>query len=51
VDKVRLFLRFFETEDEHIAFQKLDHMCGLFLPDDVLERIYRLNAMKVLKLG
>ncbi|MFQ5810054.1 MAG: amidohydrolase family protein [Armatimonadota bacterium] len=51
VDKVRLFLRFFETEDEHIPFQKLDHMCGLFLPDDVLEKVYRLNAMKLLKLG
>jgi hypothetical protein len=51
VDKLRLYYRFFETDDECIAFQKLHYMHGLFLPDDVLEKLYRLNVIKLLKLA
>jgi uncharacterized protein len=52
----RLYYRFLETEDEY--FEYYDHpfppsgdwrIYGVFLPDDVLEKIYRTNAERALR--
>jgi len=51
----RLYYRFLETEDEyfeyptHASRQGRWNVYGLNLPDDVLERVYRTNALKLLK--
>lgn len=50
----RLFYRFLETEDEyfeypsHASRQGRWNIYGLRLPDDVLEKVYRGNALKLL---
>jgi predicted TIM-barrel fold metal-dependent hydrolase len=50
----RLYFRFLESEDEyfeypsHASRQGRWNICGLNLPDDVLERVYRTNALKLL---
>lgn len=50
----RLYFRFLETEDEyfeypsHASRQGRWNIYGLNLPDDVLEKIYRANALKLL---
>jgi predicted TIM-barrel fold metal-dependent hydrolase len=50
----RLSYRFFETDDEyfeypsHASRQGRWNVYGLFLPDDVLRKVYRENAMKLL---
>jgi hypothetical protein len=50
----RLFYRFLETEDEyfeyptHASRQGRWNIYGLYLPDDVLEKVYRTNALKLL---
>lgn len=52
----RLYFRFLETADEyfeypsHASRQGRWNIYGLFLPDDVLRRIYRENALKLLHL-
>jgi len=49
----RLYFRFLETEDEyfeypsHASRQGRWSIYGLHLPDDVLEKIYRANALKL----
>lgn len=54
VEMYRLYFRFLETEDEyfeypsHASRQGRWNIYGLNLPDDVLEKIYRLNALKLL---
>ena len=49
--------RFFETRDEYFPYNSLDEhnqgrwsIYGVFLPDDVLSRIYYGNAQRLLKL-
>lgn len=50
----RLYYRFLETDDEYIAPAESHHqqgrwkIYGLYLPDEVLEKIYNKNALKVL---
>ena len=45
--------RFYETDDEYFDVSKGHHyqggwmVYGIFLPDDVLEKIYFLNAKKL----
>jgi predicted TIM-barrel fold metal-dependent hydrolase len=51
----RLYFRFLETEDEyfdypsHASRQGRWKIYGLHLPDDVLEKVYRTNALKLLE--
>ncbi|MGA2249569.1 amidohydrolase family protein [Terracidiphilus sp.] len=51
----RLYFRFLETADEyfeypsHTSRQGRWNIYGLFLPDDVLRKVYRENALKLLK--
>jgi predicted TIM-barrel fold metal-dependent hydrolase len=51
----RLYYRFLETDDEYFSHDTVEpsrqgrwHVHGLFLPDDVLEKVYFLNANHVL---
>jgi predicted TIM-barrel fold metal-dependent hydrolase len=53
----RLYYRFLETEDEYFNYNTSEipaqgrwYVHGLHLPEEVLNRIYRGNAVKVLKL-
>ena len=57
LDAYRLCYRFLETDDEYFNYnlgeipgQGRWHVCGLYLPDDVLEKIYNKNAARVLKI-
>lgn len=57
VDGYRLTYRFLETDDEYFNYNTGDipmqgrwYAYGLYLPDDVLQKVYRDNAMKVLKI-
>jgi predicted TIM-barrel fold metal-dependent hydrolase len=52
----RLYYRFLETDDEYFNYNSTEvpaqgcwHVHGLYLPDDVLQKIYRENAVRVLK--
>jgi predicted TIM-barrel fold metal-dependent hydrolase len=55
-DAYRIYYRFLETEDEYFDCSASHHLQGFWmiygvhLPNDVLEKIYRTNAMKVLGL-
>jgi predicted TIM-barrel fold metal-dependent hydrolase len=58
VDRYRIYYRFLETDDEYFEYhlskippQGRWRIHGLFLPDEVLEKVYRLNALRVLGLG
>ncbi|MEX2231101.1 MAG: amidohydrolase family protein [Cyclobacteriaceae bacterium] len=50
----QVYYRFLETDDEYFDPSKSHHqqgrwmIYGIFLPDDVLEKIYNKNAMKIL---
>lgn len=51
------YYRFLESDDEYFDYgpgsvpgQGRWQIYGLFLPDDILEKVYRLNAQRVLKL-
>jgi predicted TIM-barrel fold metal-dependent hydrolase len=50
----RVYYRFLETDDEYIDPSKSHHLqgrwmiYGLYLPDEVLEKIYNKNALKIL---
>ena len=50
----RLYYRFLETADEyfdypsHASRQGRWNIYGIFLPDDVLRKVYRENALKLL---
>jgi predicted TIM-barrel fold metal-dependent hydrolase len=54
VDMYRLYYRFLETEDEyfeypsHASRQGRWHIYGVNLPDEVLRKVYRDNALKLL---
>lgn len=53
-DMYRLYYRFLETDDQyfeypsHASRQGRWNIYGLFLPADVLEKVYRINALKLL---
>ena len=53
----RLYYRFLETDDEYFNYNTSEvplqgrwYVCGLYLPEDVLKKVYRENARHVLKL-
>jgi len=54
IDMYRLYYRFLETRDEyfeypsHASRQGRWNIYGLYLPDDVLKKIYRENALRLL---
>jgi predicted TIM-barrel fold metal-dependent hydrolase len=55
VDAYRICYRFLETDDEYFNYNTGDvplqgrwHVHGVVLPDDVLEKVYSLNAKRVL---
>ncbi len=57
LDAYRLQYRFLETDDEYFNYNTSEvpeqgrwHVHGMYLPDAVLKRIYRANAMEVLKI-
>ena len=52
----RIYYRFLETDDEYFNYDVAEipgqgrwHIYGLYLPADVLEKVYRLNALKLLR--
>jgi len=56
LDAYRLAYRFLETDDEYFNYSPGEipgqgrwHICGLHLPDDVLEKVYFENARNILK--
>lgn len=56
LEAYQVYYRFLETDDEYILADPSHHrqgrwrIYGLYLPDDVLEKIYNKNAMKILNL-
>lgn len=56
-ESYRIYYRFLETDDEYFDCQKSHHLqgfwmiYGVFLPKDVLEKIYNKNAERVLYFG
>ena len=54
VEMYRLYYRFLETADEyfeyptHASGQGRWNICGLYLPEDVLRKVYRDNALRLL---
>jgi predicted TIM-barrel fold metal-dependent hydrolase len=55
LDTYRLSYRFLETDDEYFNYSRGEipsqgrwHIHGLYLPDHVLEKIYNINAKKVI---
>ena len=55
LDAYRLYYRFLETDDEYFNYNTSDvpgqgrwYVCGLYLPDDVLKKVYSENARHVL---
>ena len=58
LEAYRLFYRFLETDDEYFNYNTGElprqgrwYAYGMYLPDDVLKKIYRENAMKVLNIA
>ena len=54
LDYYRLYYRFLESDDEYfnynldeIPLQGRWHVCGLYLPEDVLKKVYHNNAAKL----
>jgi predicted TIM-barrel fold metal-dependent hydrolase len=57
LEAYRLYYRFFETDDEYFNYNTGEvpaqgrwFVDGVYLPDEVLKKVYRANAMKVLKI-
>ncbi len=57
LDAYCLYYRFLETDDEYFNYNTGDipeqgrwHVCGLHLPDEVLEKVYAGNARQLLKI-
>jgi predicted TIM-barrel fold metal-dependent hydrolase len=57
LDVYRIYYRFLETDDEYINYDTGEipgqgrwNIYGLYLPDDVLEKVYWQNAQKALRL-
>jgi len=58
LDAYRLYYRFLETDDEYFNYNTSEvpgqgrwYVCGLYLPDDVLKKVYHENARRVMKIG
>jgi predicted TIM-barrel fold metal-dependent hydrolase len=58
LDEYRLYYRFLETDDEYFNYNTGDvpaqgrwYVCGLYLPEDVLKKVYSENAKKVLHIS
>jgi predicted TIM-barrel fold metal-dependent hydrolase len=56
LDTYRLCYRLLETDDEYFNYNTSEvpgqgrwYVCGLYLPDDVLKKVYHQNAAKLLK--
>jgi predicted TIM-barrel fold metal-dependent hydrolase len=56
-DEYRIYFRFLETDDEYFNYNSSDvplqgrwYVCGMYLPDEVLKKIYHDNAVRVLGL-
>lgn len=56
-DSYRIAYRFLETEDEYFNYSAAPypmqgrwHVCGLHLPQDVLQKVYYTNAARIFKL-
>jgi predicted TIM-barrel fold metal-dependent hydrolase len=56
-EQYRLYYRFLESDDEYFNYNLSEtplqgrwHICGLHLPDPVLEKVYFKNAQKVLSI-
>ena len=50
-ERYRMYFRFFETDDEYFETTNgawRDFICGIKLPPDVLKKVYRENALKIL---
>jgi hypothetical protein len=54
----RLYYRFLETDDEYFNYNTSEvpaqgrwYVCGLYLPEDVLKKVYSENAKKVLQIS
>jgi predicted TIM-barrel fold metal-dependent hydrolase len=52
----RLYYRFLESDDEYFNYNTSEvpgqgrwYVCGLYLPDDVLKKVYAENARRILK--
>jgi predicted TIM-barrel fold metal-dependent hydrolase len=57
IDAYRIYYRFLETDDEYFNYSTEDipqqgrwYVHGLFLPDDVLRKVYSENAQRVLRM-
>lgn len=55
LDAYRLYYRFLETDDEYFNYNTSEipqqgrwYVCGMYLPEEVLKKIYHNNAKKVL---
>lgn len=55
LDEYRLYYRFLETNDEYFNYNTSEvpaqgrwYVCGLYLPDNVLKKVYSENAKRVL---
>jgi predicted TIM-barrel fold metal-dependent hydrolase len=55
LEEYRLSYRFLETDDEYFNYNTRDvpaqgrwYVCGMYLPDDVLKKVYSENARRVL---
>ena len=58
LDAYRLYYRFLESDDEYFNYNPGEipaqgrwYVCGLYLPDDVLRKVYAENAKKVLRIA
>lgn len=58
LESYRIYYRFLETNDEYFNYGTSEvpgqgrwYIYGLYLPDDVLEKVYHLNARRVLHLN
>jgi len=57
LEAYRLYYRFLETDDEYFNYNTSEiplqgrwYVCGLYLPEDILKKVYAENARRVLKL-
>jgi predicted TIM-barrel fold metal-dependent hydrolase len=57
LDEYRLYYRFLETDDEYFNYNTGDvpaqgrwYVCGMYLPEDVLKKVYSENAKQVLRI-
>ena len=57
LDAYRLYYRFLETDDEYFNYNTSEvpaqgrwYVCGLYLPENVLKKVYVENARRVLKM-